>query len=250
MKPWEPYVDQLDGRAVVISGGSSGIGRKLAGFLSEHDADVTVLSSNDGKLRRIESELGVRTIACDISSVESVRSLPLERLDVLINCAAILGPVGKFEENDAEEWKRTIDVDLTGNALLIHALLPALKRGRHPKVINVGGGGAGYSRPFHTAYAAAKTGMVRLTEILADEYRGEVEFNIIAPGAHRTPMWERETHDSPPDEWADDGKLFGLVSFLIARHGITGRFLHIENDWAKLDPAVSDTARFQLRRTD
>lgn len=254
----------VNGKSVLLTGGSSGIGKKIAKFLISQGCNVVIVSSNRSKLENAFEELkninsnSLRYFPCDITDLEQVNSLidflGKEEIlvDVLINCAGILGPLGHFGENDFDEWKKTIDINLVGGALIIQKIIPFLIKSNNPKVINLGGGGAGYSRPFHTAYAVSKTAMVRFTEILADEYKGKIDFNIIAPGAHKTPLWDSETYDPKPEKWADDDKLFGLISFLISSDsdGITGRFIHIENDWKSLTSEVSNTDRFLLRRTD
>lgn len=260
---WDEY--DLKGKTVLITGGSSGIGKKIADFLLNKGCIVIIVSSNKMKLENAFKELqknelkgDLKYFNCDITNDKEIDIL-VEflnknkiKLNILINCAAILGPVGIFEDNSFEEWKRTIDTNLIGNALIIQKMIPLLLKTKYPKVINLGGGGAGYPRLYHTAYAASKTAMVRLTEILAEEYRNKIDFNIIAPGAHKTPIWDKETYDPEPEEWADDNKLFGLISFLSSSNsnGITGRFIHIENDWKSLTSEISNTSRFQLRRTD
>ncbi len=263
VKNWEEY--SLNGKITLITGGSSGIGQKIAQFLLSKGCRVIITSSNKDKLEKSYNKLKnefpdaeINNFVCDIIHNSQIDNL-VDFLNqnnlvpqVLINCAAILGPLGLFEENDFEKWKNTIHINLIGNALMIKKLMPLLIKTKNSKIINFGGGGAANSRPFHSAYACSKAAMVRLTEILADEYKHKMDINIVAPGAHKTKMWEEENYDAEPDNWADENKLFGLISFLISSKsdGITGRFIHIENDWQDFTAEISNTERFLLRRTN
>ncbi len=244
----------------LIIGGSTGIGKKIAAHLLAQGHEVIISSSSEGKLTQASDTLEgdkLYALRCDVTRasdvVELAAKLARERLvpRTVIVAAAILGPVGKFGENDFAQWRRAIEVDLIGNAAAVHAFLPLLLAQERPKLILFGGGGAAYSRPMHTAYATAKTGMVRLAEILADEYKGQLDVNIIAPGAHLTPMWDTETHDKPPAQWADDAKLFALIDWLVspASDGISGRFIHIENEYREFTPEITGSDRYVLRRT-
>jgi NAD(P)-dependent dehydrogenase (short-subunit alcohol dehydrogenase family) len=93
--------------------------------------------------------------------------------------------------------------------------------------------------------------MVRLTEIIAAEYP-MIDANAIAPGAHNTGIWKAETHDKPPEKWADKARFLSLVSFLLSEKsdGISGKFLHIYDDWEGLAPEVSRGDLYTLRRIE
>lgn len=260
---WKDY--NLEGKTILLNGASTGIGKKIANFLISKGCNLIITSANKGRISVTFSELRdkkgkgmLKNFVCDItknSCTDSlIRFLKKDKivLDALINCAGVLGPLGLFGETEFDKWKKTIDINLTGNAFIIHKMIPFLLKSKSPKIINFGGGGAAYSRPFHTAYASSKTGMVRLTEILAEEYKKKIDVNIVAPGAHKTRMWKNETYDKEPEKWANDNRLFGLIAFLISdlSKGVTGRFIHIENDWENLTFEISNTERFVLRRTN
>lgn len=257
----------------LISGGTSGIGLMIARHLLGEGWQVLCFSMDEGQVKEFSETLGkehagkATALVCDITSDDDIAAL-VSKLkaegttpDLVINCAAILGPVGQFHENDFAKWQLAVDIDLTGNARLLHALIPLLleslpqrqAEGRLlPRVINIGGGGAGYARLYHSAYGAAKTAMVRLTENLALEYKERIAFNIIAPGAYKTNIWKDETHDKEPAQWSDESRLFALIDYLAGpqSEGVTGRFIHIENDYRSFTPAISGTDRFLLRRTN
>ena len=126
--------------------------------------------------------------------VDSAVAQTLERygaIDVLVNNAGNIGPVGRVWDNDPEDWARTISVHLMGVFYGCRAVIPSmLERGRG-RIVNVSGVGG----PNMTAYDAGKTGIVNFTENLALELAGTpITVNAISPGSIHTRMWE-ETRD-------------------------------------------------------
>jgi 3-oxoacyl-[acyl-carrier protein] reductase len=112
-----------------------------------------------------------------------------EGLDVLVNNAATLGPIGKVWENDWQEWQTTIRVNLLAPIELCRACLPWMQKCGQGKIINLSGGGATGPRPHFSAYATAKAGLVRFSEILAHEVDDlNVQVNCVAPGMLNTDM--------------------------------------------------------------
>lgn len=114
------------------------------------------------------------------------------RIDVLVNDAGVLGPIGSLVDNDAQGWVSTILNNLGGTFFCCQAVLPSMIRQKHGKIINLSGGGAVTSRPRFSAYACSKAAIVRLTEILAEELKPYfIEVNAIAPGGVYTRMTEQ-----------------------------------------------------------
>jgi 3-oxoacyl-[acyl-carrier protein] reductase len=115
-----------------------------------------------------------------------------ERIDVLVNNAGILGPVGPLAENNVNHWIETINVNLLGTFLCCRAVLPIMIKRRKGKIINLSGGGAFYPRPRFSAYATSKAAVIRLTDTLAQEVKGfNIQVNAIAPGAIRTRLHDQ-----------------------------------------------------------
>jgi NAD(P)-dependent dehydrogenase (short-subunit alcohol dehydrogenase family) len=192
---------KFHGKNIVITGASLGLGRALAHGFVRDGAHVFLCARNSEPLEQVAQELkadatrGQKILwrVCDVSDEEQVKELAATALrelggcDVLVNNAGILGPVGPLEEVSWPEWKRTLEVDLHGTVLPCRAFIPAMKRQGFGKIINLSGGGATSPRPFFSAYAAAKTAVVRMTEILAEELRPfRIDVNAVAPGAINT----------------------------------------------------------------
>ncbi|HYW41803.1 MAG TPA: SDR family oxidoreductase, partial [Bryobacteraceae bacterium] len=112
-----------------------------------------------------------------------------ERLDVLVNNAAIVGPLGNFWETDAAEWKRALAVDLLAPLDLCRLAVPWMRDARAGSIINVSGGGATTPSPAFSAYGTAKAALVRFSETLAQEVAGDgIRVNCVAPGLMRTAL--------------------------------------------------------------
>ncbi|MFH1173777.1 MAG: SDR family oxidoreductase [archaeon] len=244
---------------VLLTGATGGIGTKIAHILAKHNFALILLSIEKEQLEILSSTLkktygaAVHTLHCNIAdSADLSRTLSgITALDVLINCAGVTGPVGPFLENDLDAWKATFAVNLFGTAQACQLLIPLLRKARKGKIINFAGGGSAYPRRYHTAYACSKTAVVRFTETLAEEHP-ELTINVIAPGKHKTKMWDEQLHDEEPKTWADPVRLERFIIFLCTEQSdnITGRFLHLYDDWDKRSSAAYDKDLFTLRRID
>lgn len=195
----------LDGRGIVVSGGSTGIGLAVAHACVAAGAEVAICARSRDDLERAQGELQrsagqrrrVLAKAADVSQPGEVTAwidwlagdgFPLAGL---VNAAGILGPAGALDETDVERWVETIQVNLIGTMLMCRAVLPFFRKRGYGKIINFSGGGATSPRPRFSAYAASKAAVVRLTENLAKEEEGNgILVNAIAPGAVNTRMLE------------------------------------------------------------
>jgi 3-oxoacyl-[acyl-carrier protein] reductase len=134
---------------------------------------------------------------CDVSSEAQVVDLVSRAIDllggvqILVNNAGVLGPMGATEEVCMDEWRRTLEINFFGALFACRAVIPHFRSKGYGKILNLSGGGAASSRPFFSAYAVSKAAVVRLTENLAAEVRdAHIDVNAIAPGALNTRMLE------------------------------------------------------------
>jgi NAD(P)-dependent dehydrogenase (short-subunit alcohol dehydrogenase family) len=186
------------GNKVIVTGGGGGIGSTVvSGFLRE-GAQVLALDIDEKKLFKQKAEFlkispKAKTMVVDVSDIKQVRKVGryIEnnfdgKVDVLVNTAAIIGAIGRFEELDLNLWQKTIEVNLLGTVNMCVLVIPFMKTSKSGKIINFSGGGDG-PFPRFTAYASSKGAILRLTESLAAELK---EFNIfvnaVAPGAVNT----------------------------------------------------------------
>lgn len=247
------------GRILLITGAGGGLGSLVAQNEANNFSELILLERNKAKLdataAAISNSGGAKPhlAIADVSSEKQLTDAlsPFASIDCVVNAAGVLGPVRKLGEGKWEEWRSALDVNLFGTAMVCGMALQKMPSGARGKIVNFAGGGAANSRPYHTAYAASKAGVVRLTEILAEEHP-QLDANVIAPGAHKTGIWDTETHDKPPAKWADKGRFCALASFLLSPRsdGITGKFIHIYDKWEDFTPAISKSGMYTMRRIE
>jgi NAD(P)-dependent dehydrogenase (short-subunit alcohol dehydrogenase family) len=194
---------RLDGRIALITGGGRGIGRAIALAYAAEGARLALTARTASELQETAQLIEERfstpamTVVADVSNHEQVERAVGQTLenygfiDVLVNNAGNIGPVGRVWDNDPAEWARTIAVHLMGVFYGCHAVLPSMLKRGQGRIVNMSGVGG----PNTSAYDAAKTGIVNLTENLALELADTpITVNAISPGSIHTRMWE-ETRD-------------------------------------------------------
>jgi short-subunit dehydrogenase len=190
---------KLEGKRVLITGGSSGIGFALAQALLAKRAKLVITGRRPAVLCAAVEELrtgggSVAAIAADVGTEEG-RTLTLAQaldalggLDILINNAGGVR-AGRLEATSQREIEAMLNVDLVAPILLTRAALPSLRAGGDAMVVNVTSGIALIGAPFYATYAAAKAGLARFGEALRRELKGEgVHVLTVYPGGTDTPM--------------------------------------------------------------
>lgn len=193
----------LSGRTAVITGASRGLGRAFARALAAAGAFVVLLARRDAQLRETADAIGprARTFVVDVTDASTVRQAfdDIANVDILVNNAAVLGPIRPFWETHFDDWWRAMEVNVRGAMLCAHAALPGMVERRRGCIINIVTGM--FAGAYLSPYLASKTALVRATECLANETRdlGVVLFSL-APGTVRTDM---TAHSLMSDEGRD-----------------------------------------------
>jgi NAD(P)-dependent dehydrogenase (short-subunit alcohol dehydrogenase family) len=211
--------ERFAGKVAVVTGAASGIGKATARRLGEESAMVACLDVAADAATGVAEEIqkgGGRAVAlrCDVSDPDEVRAAIAETVDafgppdVLCNIAGI----GRFylsTEMTPQEWRRIIEVNLTGTWLVAQAVLPhMLDRGG--VIVNTASTSGLQAQPYQAAYCASKGGVVMLTKALALEYWDRnLRVNAVAPGGVDTPII-RDFADMP--QGADMNRIMRYLS--------------------------------------
>jgi 3-oxoacyl-[acyl-carrier protein] reductase len=275
-------VTSLTGRTALVTGATGTLGRAVAEEFLRSGARVVLSARRESALQELASSFAARhrgdvsPIPCDLARPDDVRRLAADGcrqfggLDILVNAAAELGPIGPLWEVDWVEWTRAIDVNLHAVVQLCALCIPHMPlTGARGKIVNVSGGGATSPRPRFSSYAAAKAALVRFSETLAQETAGRsIDVNCIAPGVldsglaravlnagvDRAGRQEYEAAEQAVRARADGQRAAALCTFLAseASDGITGKLISAQWDpWESLSRHRADldaTDVYTLRR--
>jgi NAD(P)-dependent dehydrogenase (short-subunit alcohol dehydrogenase family) len=264
----------------IVTGASRGLGALITLELAASGLDVLMVGRDSEGLDRtaqLASTAAGKTyqLVCDLETANAIETVlqAAERhggAAVLVNNAAIQGPIGPAWENGSEEFDRTVRVNFLIPAALARAVIPGMIARGSGWIINISGGGATSPRPMFSAYGSAKTALIRFGETLAAEARNKgVRVNNIAPGAFASDMSKvilqssvaagvAETSNAERLLAAEDDacarKAAKLVAFLVAGPGrdITGKLISaVWDPWTDLRDHwhdIRDNDVYTLRR--
>lgn len=263
---------QLRNKVCLIAGASGAIGSAVAKRFQEEGACLALgYLSHEPSLDHpavLRLPLNIRDWGAVQRSVAEVQRR-FTRLDVLINCTGVLGPIGPVSGAEAGAWVEAIETNLIGSFYLTRAVLPLMLEQQSGKIVHFSGGGAAYARPFFTAYGASKAALVRFTESLAEELRGtRIDVNTIAPGPVNSRMWDQmraaagaggertreEIKKMEEGGGASPDRAAALAVFLASErsNGLTGRLISaIYDPWEGLEqriPSIMNSEAGTLRR--
>lgn len=191
------------GLRVVVTAGASGIGRAITDALLSHGARVHVCDIDQevlARFRREQPDAGA-TLA-DVADETQVERLfdeaaaALGGLDVLVNNAGIAGPTKAVEDIEPAEWRRTVEVNLTGQFYCLRRAVPLLKQSKEGAVVAISSvaGRLGYA--YRLPYAATKWAIVGMVQSLAKELGPSgIRVNAVLPGIVEGPRIERVIAD-------------------------------------------------------
>jgi 3-oxoacyl-[acyl-carrier protein] reductase len=240
---------ELSGQVALVTGAGRGIGRAIAAGLARAGATVAVNDINPDSCERVAAELAPAsaTLHADVSNKHAVQAMidsvveRWGRLDILVNNAGV-EPHVSLLTLDEWDWRRTIDVNLTGPFLCTQSAARVMKDAGGGVIVNIASiaGRAGGLRD-RSAYVASKTGLVGLTKECARELAAHhIRVNAVCPGVIETEMtallrqseeqMKRWLEDIPQGRLGTPDDVVGLVLFLCsdAAAYITGQAINVD----------------------
>lgn len=190
----------LEGRRILVTGGSSGIGRALVLAYAVHGACVFAVARREEALRRVVAAAPagrVTAVPADVSSDPGRRAVATAvdhaggSLDCVVHAAGALGPVGPGAHlvcYPAADWHRVFEVNLSAVHFLHQRLAGFLDRGHRPAVIGVSSTVGRLGRAGWGMYAVSKHALEGWLQVLADEWGERGRVYSVNPGGTRTPM--------------------------------------------------------------
>jgi 2-deoxy-D-gluconate 3-dehydrogenase len=242
----------LTGKAAIVTGANTGIGRAIALALAEAGADVALAgrSSADETAEQIRAlGRGAVPIAADLATIAPVQKVVDEtlaafgRLDILVNNAGIIRRADAADFSEAD-WDAVIDTNLKSLFFLCQAAGRQMLAQGRGKIINIASLLSFQGGIRVPSYAAAKSGVAGLTRALANEWAGRgINVNAIAPGYIATnntaALQADETRNRqileriPAGRWGDPGDIAGAAVFLAAPASdyVNGHILTVDGGW-------------------
>ena len=252
----------LRGQVAVVTGGGRGIGRAIAQGLAAQGAAVAVMARSESELADVVTlieAVGSRGLAvpADVADAQAVThgmqvvEHELGPIDLLVNNAGIITPLGPAWEVEPAEWRRALEVNVYGPYLCAATVLPSMIRRRRGRIVNMASAAGLQAIAYASAYVVSKTALIRLTESLAVETRNYgISVFAIHPGTVQTPMNDYLTESEPGRIWApwfrsrfvEEGTydpmepVVELVNFLASgtADALSGCFIGVSEDLAEL----------------
>lgn len=190
----------FDGRTVVVTGGTSGIGAACVQEFLSLGGITYAIGRDPEKADRLFHSLSnasnLRIILGDVGSAkfasEAIEQVAREtgRVDVLVNCAAVMRRGNALELSD-DDWQESLRINVTGTFFMCRAALPHMRASGGGAIVNVSSDWGLVAGKEHVAYCTGKGAIVNLTRALAlDHAADNIRVNVVCPGEVKTPMLE------------------------------------------------------------
>jgi NAD(P)-dependent dehydrogenase (short-subunit alcohol dehydrogenase family) len=233
---------RLEGKYILITGASQGLGRQLAiDYAREGAKGISITARNlhllndvRKEVQKVAPEVHIISIAADLNRQEDIERVVATtlaefegRLDVLVNNASTLGPTPMpyLLDYPLEDFRRVLGVNLIAPYLFIKKVLPAMIE-RGGAIINVTSDAGRVGYPGWGAYGISKFGIEGMSETWAAELEGTgVSVNWVDPGNMNTAMHRLAEPDEDPSQWAEPADVTGIFIYLASDESkdVTGR---------------------------
>ena len=181
----------VEGRTILITGASRGIGAATARHLAAQGARVALMARDADALHALAEETGGVALPGDVSDWETVAGAveTLGEVHGLMNNAGLIDPIARIEDSDPAAWARVVNVNLTGAYNALRAVLPGMRARGEGVVVNISSGAATGALEGWSHYCATKAALLSLTRCAQKELEGTgVHVVGLSPGTVATDM--------------------------------------------------------------
>ena len=197
---------EFQNKAIIITGGTSGIGEATVNLFAEEGARICIADINEKKGIELEKKLlkegkNIKFIPTDVTRFSSLKKMidgainAFKRIDIMFNCAGFEGRVKEIKDTTIEEWDEIMNLHLKGCFMACKLIIPHMIKNDGGVIINIGSEiGVSYRfSPKYVPYGVSKAAVMAFTRALAIEVAPyKIRVNCVAPGSINTPMIERE----------------------------------------------------------
>ena len=191
------YSEDFNNKVVIITGAGSGIGKETAQRMIDNGAKVALWDYNQNTLEEIQAKLGSNAIAVnvDVSDEQSVKKAAdkvrekLGSASILVNCAGVAGINATIENTEPDEWRRVININLTGTFLCCREIISDMVKNKYGRIVNIASVAGKEGNPNAAHYSASKSGVITFTRSLGKELAETgILVNCITPAVIETEM--------------------------------------------------------------
>ena len=192
----------LTDRVAVVTGGAQGIGRAIADRFRQSGAKVAIWDQDKARADETARAIDALAMVCDVTDAASINAAladteaTLGSVDIIANSAGITGPNAPVETYRDDDWRRVIEINLTGTYLINKAVIPGMKRKNYGRIINMASVAGKEGNANAAAYSASKAGVIGLTKALGKELAAfDIGVNCITPAAAKTAIFDQMTNE-------------------------------------------------------
>lgn len=193
-----PDTTNIENQVAVVTGGAGALGRAIAERLLRSGVKLSLWDRDGEQLGKVCAEFDSKEVAQAVLDISDAREVAAAtdstlatygRLDILINNAGVLGPVTEAWRCEPEDWRRVLDINLTGAFLCARAAVPDMLRRGYGRIVNVASIQGKEGTPLSGAYGTAKAGMIAMTKIMGKELAASgITVNCVTPAAFEGAM--------------------------------------------------------------
>lgn len=193
-------MDELEGRAAIVTGASRGIGAATARELAKHGVAVVLAARSLGEIEAVAETIRgadgkADAVACDVSRYDEVAALvdhcrtAFGRLDILVNNAGVIEPIARLADSDPVHWDRIVDINYKGVYHGLRAAIPVMLEQGAGIIVNISSGAATSAMEGWSHYCSTKAAVLSLTRCADKEY-GDQGIRVVglSPGTVATGM--------------------------------------------------------------